>query len=94
MYAAYQLFFIVCTLATGVLTWVVKKSEATAGGAPPPPEFKAFQKNYLVVYYLAMMGDWLQGPYVYALYSSYGFSQVRFRDHRLGICGGLISPAC
>ena len=22
-----------------------------------------------------MMGDWLQGPYVYALYSSYGFSQ-------------------
>lgn len=22
-----------------------------------------------------MAGDWLQGPYVYALYSSYGFTQ-------------------
>jgi len=22
-----------------------------------------------------MAGDWLQGPYVYALYDSYGFSQ-------------------
>ena len=27
------------------------------------------------VYWLMMAGDWLQGPYVYALYSSYGFSQ-------------------
>lgn len=27
------------------------------------------------VYYVAMTADWLQGPYVYALYSSYNFSK-------------------
>jgi len=32
-------------------------------------------KRYLVVYLLATSSDWLQGPYVYALYSDYGYSQ-------------------
>jgi Na+/melibiose symporter-like transporter len=32
-------------------------------------------KKYLIVYLLATLSDWLQGPYVYALYSEYGFSQ-------------------
>ncbi len=36
--------------------------------------FKAFQLNYLAVYLLAMLSDWMQGPYVYALYKSYGFT--------------------
>ncbi|XP_033744845.1 molybdate-anion transporter-like isoform X1 [Pecten maximus] len=36
--------------------------------------FKQFQRIYLVVYMLAMAGDWLQGPHVYALYDSYGMS--------------------
>ena len=40
-----------------------------------PVDFKKFQKNYLFVYFCVMAGDWLQGPYVYALYSSYGFDQ-------------------
>lgn len=31
--------------------------------------------RYLVVYLLATMSDWLQGPYVYALYHAYGYSQ-------------------
>lgn len=38
------------------------------------PEFKGFQRTYLVVYLFAMFADWCQGPYVYALYESYGFS--------------------
>jgi len=37
-------------------------------------KFKNFQRTYLVVYLLAMAGDWLQGPYVYALYDHYGMS--------------------
>eukprot|EP00249_Psilotum_nudum_P004410 c17934_g2_i1 orf=206-664(+) len=37
--------------------------------------FSAFKNNYLVVYSLMMAGDWLQGPYVYYLYSQYGFSK-------------------
>jgi len=30
-------------------------------------------KKYLVVYLLATLSDWLQGPYVYALYAEYGY---------------------
>jgi MFS family permease len=33
--------------------------------------FRVFQRLYLVVFLLAMAGDWLQGPYVYALYEFY-----------------------
>ncbi|KNC54290.1 major facilitator superfamily transporter [Thecamonas trahens ATCC 50062] len=40
-----------------------------------PAGFAAFQRNYLVVYLLAMFVDWLKGPYVYVLYESYGFSK-------------------
>eukprot|EP00201_Polytomella_parva_P001686 CAMPEP_0175080296 /NCGR_PEP_ID=MMETSP0052_2-20121109/25415_1 /TAXON_ID=51329 ORGANISM="Polytomella parva, Strain SAG 63-3" /NCGR_SAMPLE_ID=MMETSP0052_2 /ASSEMBLY_ACC=CAM_ASM_000194 /LENGTH=734 /DNA_ID=CAMNT_0016350953 /DNA_START=91 /DNA_END=2295 /DNA_ORIENTATION=- len=32
------------------------------------------RNNYILVYSLMMAGDWLQGPYVYALYEAYGFS--------------------
>jgi MFS family permease len=38
-------------------------------------EFKRFRNNYLLVYSLMMAGDWLQGPYVYALYQHYGFGR-------------------
>ncbi|KAJ7544041.1 hypothetical protein O6H91_09G062700 [Diphasiastrum complanatum] len=37
--------------------------------------FNAFKNNYILVYCLMMAGDWLQGPYVYFLYSHYGFSK-------------------
>lgn len=32
-------------------------------------------KRYLIVYLCAVLSDWLQGPYVYALYDAYGYSQ-------------------
>jgi len=32
-------------------------------------------RRYLAVYLLAVLSDWLQGPYVYALYDAYGYSQ-------------------
>jgi Na+/melibiose symporter-like transporter len=47
--------------------------------------FKTFQFNYLVVFLLAMFSDWLQGPYVYELYVSYGFNQVEIAE--LFVCG-------
>ncbi|XP_074317667.1 uncharacterized protein LOC141653721 [Silene latifolia] len=37
--------------------------------------FSSFKNNYLLVYSLMMAGDWLQGPYVYYLYTTYGFSK-------------------
>ena len=39
-----------------------------------PQNFMAFRNSYLFVYSLMMAGDWLQGPYVYALYQHYGYS--------------------
>jgi len=36
--------------------------------------FKYFQLRFLPCYYLMTASDWLQGPYVYALYNAYGFS--------------------
>eukprot|EP00002_Diphylleia_rotans_P039259 TRINITY_DN9073_c0_g1_i1.p1 TRINITY_DN9073_c0_g1~~TRINITY_DN9073_c0_g1_i1.p1 ORF type:complete len:432 (+),score=78.36 TRINITY_DN9073_c0_g1_i1:54-1349(+) len=38
-----------------------------------PEAFVSFQRKYLFVYALVMMADWLQGPYIYALYQSYGY---------------------
>ena len=39
------------------------------------PNFSKFQQIYLAVYLLAMLGDWLQGPHVYALYESYDMTK-------------------
>lgn len=49
-----------------------KQSSTTAVSAA----FRKFQIAYLMVYFLMMAGDWLQGPYVYALYDAYGFSKA------------------
>ncbi|RUS71434.1 hypothetical protein EGW08_020804 [Elysia chlorotica] len=48
----------------------------TRVAVPPTTDasFNAFQRTYLTVYLLAMAGDWLQGPHVYALYENYGMS--------------------
>uniref|UniRef100_A0A1I8B3X6 MFS domain-containing protein n=1 Tax=Meloidogyne hapla TaxID=6305 RepID=A0A1I8B3X6_MELHA len=42
--------------------------------------FKRFQRIYLLVYGLAVAGDWLQGPHVYALYQSYDLTK-----HQIGL---------
>jgi len=36
------------------------------------PAFRAFQRQYLLVYYIIMLADWLQGTNMYTLYHSYG----------------------
>ena len=37
-------------------------------------EFNAFQREYLAVYFVIMLADWLQGTNMYTLYSGYGVS--------------------
>ena len=37
--------------------------------------FVSFQRSFFVVYFMALLGDWLQGPYVYKLYSYYGYPE-------------------
>lgn len=39
------------------------------------PQFLKFQRGYFAAYLVAMFADWLQGPYLYKLYSYYGFQE-------------------
>jgi len=39
-------------------------------------KFKRFQQNIVLVWLTMMMADWMQGPYVYELYSFYGFDKA------------------
>ena len=43
--------------------------------APNKKKWTNLLSRYLVVYLLATLSDWLQGPYVYALYRDYGYEQ-------------------
>jgi MFS family permease len=68
----YTVALAICSLFTFVLTLRSRVNTSSSAGATPT--FKKFQLFYLTVYYVAMTADWLQGPYVYALYSKYGLS--------------------
>jgi len=39
-----------------------------------PTTFKSFQRQYLIIFGLVWLADWLQGPYVYALYAYYDYT--------------------
>lgn len=61
--------------------WFSKRKGGSSLPAPSAEEVEAKKrwhallKKYLIVYLLAVLSDWLQGPYVYALYAEYGYSQ-------------------
>jgi hypothetical protein len=38
-------------------------------------QFNKLQNQFFVVYFLATFSDWLQGPYMYQVYSNYGYTQ-------------------
>lgn len=58
-------------LLTVVLAWMARPSTAEA----MPPGFRSFQLRYLGGWCFCVAADWLQGPYVYALYCAYGYSK-------------------
>ena len=49
------------------------------------PTFVLFQKTYFAAYFPAILADWLQGPYLYKLYSHYGFQEDQIAV--LYVCG-------
>mmetsp|Transcript_6270 Transcript_6270/g.15600 ORF Transcript_6270/g.15600 Transcript_6270/m.15600 type:complete len:492 (-) Transcript_6270:169-1644(-) len=51
------------------------KSSSAASDAAADIRHSQLLRKYLIVYLLAAASDWLQGPYVYALYDAYGYSQ-------------------
>ena len=52
-----------------------KEPAAATNDSARNVDFIRFQRSYLSVYLLAMFADWLKGPYVYALYESYGYNK-------------------
>ncbi|XP_064601667.1 molybdate-anion transporter-like [Liolophura sinensis] len=60
-------------IAVALQLWARRnRQEAQVGNNP---QFLKFQRGYFVVYLMAMFADWLQGPYLYKLYSYYGFQE-------------------
>lgn len=69
----YHASLIPLAAVTIVLGWYTRPK---AGSEPLPPGFWQHQWKYVAVWAPAIMADWFQGPYVYALYASYGYSSV------------------
>ena len=77
--------FAILTIACVALQYYSYSSGSSSANKNATPKFKEFQANYLLVFMLAMFSDWLQGPYVYELYVSYGFDQQAIAE--LFVCG-------
>ena len=76
-------------LALGVVAAIFKATQWVGDKTKMSEEFKKFQLNYLVVILFMKTADWLQGPYVYALYRGYGFDKKQIGQ--LFICGFAMS---
>lgn len=70
---------ILCSLGALVLGLVLyeksvspKSSTQSPDTAQDQSKFKTFQRSYLIVYGLATLADWLQGPYSYRVYADAG----------------------
>jgi len=66
----YHMAILPVLLMTCAFAWLARPSTREE----IPAGFKQFQWAYLSVWSICVAADWLQGPYVYALYSAYGFS--------------------
>ncbi|EDO47769.1 predicted protein [Nematostella vectensis] len=77
---AYVAFAILVALGVA-LHLKCRKEETTLAN----PKFITFQATYFRVYFLALMAEWLQGPYLYKLYSHYGFIDTQIAI--IYVCG-------
>lgn len=69
------MFFIVTLLVLVAFAFSTFRRTNKSAPCPKNVQFERLQKRYLIVYYLATFSDWLQGPYVYKLYSDYGYEE-------------------
>lgn len=73
-FVAYASLFVLSLICFGLYF----KYGGFAQGRATNPTFLQFQRPYIVFYGITVLGDWLQGPYLYKLYHYHGFleSQV------------------
>ncbi|KAK6936641.1 Molybdate-anion transporter, partial [Dillenia turbinata] len=70
-----EMFYVLVFGALVAVVVAIEMSKTKKDRVSTSPAFSSFKNNYLFVYSLMMAGDWLQGPYVYYLYSTYGFGK-------------------
>ncbi|CAI0441797.1 unnamed protein product [Linum tenue] len=70
-----EIFYFLVFGGLAAVVAVLEFSKSNKDRVNTPTAFNSFKNNYLVVYSLMMAGDWLQGPYVYYLYSQYGYGK-------------------
>ncbi|KAL6526999.1 hypothetical protein OROGR_016089 [Orobanche gracilis] len=70
-----ELFYYMVFGALAAVVAALELSKSIKDRINTSSAFNSFKNNYLLVYSLMMAGDWLQGPYVYYLYSTYGFGK-------------------
>ncbi len=64
-------------LALGSCTLIARLSLTARGGKNDTQheslEFQGYRRNFIFMYLTMSGADWLQGPYIYAVYEHYGF---------------------
>lgn len=85
----YRTIFWPLLVATAYLAW---RTRPKVDAAELPAGFSSFQYRYLLAWFLCVGADWLQGPYVYALYASYGYTPSEIA--RLFVAGFGSSMIC
>ena len=89
-----QFFFGLVLLC--IFTSMLKQSEQANDGSASkpvavPPGFASFQRKYLAVMSIVMLADWLQGPYIYDLYTvTHGLTESQYSSLFLS---GFLSSA-
>ncbi|XP_014677810.1 PREDICTED: molybdate-anion transporter-like [Priapulus caudatus] len=82
----YATFVVMAAAAAGLHYATRSKPNLTAVNNPV---FLDFQRGYFLAYFPALFADWLQGPYLYKLYSVYGFTESQIAI--LYVCGTAAS---
>ncbi|KAK9716705.1 hypothetical protein RND81_06G251800 [Saponaria officinalis] len=70
-----EMFYMVVFGGLAAVVAAMELSKSSKDRVTTSTAFSSFKNNYLLVYSLMMAGDWLQGPYVYYLYTTYGFTK-------------------
>ncbi|KAF5837658.1 hypothetical protein DUNSADRAFT_4091 [Dunaliella salina] len=66
-------FTLACLAAAGLLFMQQGSGGVSPSAGPNVGAYKLHMAIYVIIYSLMMLGDWLQGPYVFALYQYYGY---------------------
>lgn len=71
----YITFFVMLVLCGVFQLWAYQRRKDVSVGNNP--QFLKFQRGYFAAYLMAVFADWLQGPYLYKLYSYYGYQEAQ-----------------